>query len=377
MEHPGLQLTRSDDRTAEVDAFVERVGPRVGLRGVLGDLDRRAKAVRVPAPGVSWGFRWDREDTWSKRWWPQGISSHADAADEDLVEGRPVLVTSSYSKDVGGVSMGARLTFVDLADRSDIRYRHVLLVEPVLREDGSVGVKPVHVHAVGIVWHGDHVHVAGTKRGFTSFRLDDVVRVPTGDAARLRIRDASPRTVDTFGHRYVLPVRFTYVARTAAGAHPMRYSFASLDRSTTPHELVVGEYGRGRQTTRLARFEIDPETSLLRADAGGACLPTMLTGDGVRGMQGAAVVQGTWFVTNSHGPYKLGSLWVGTPGELRERRHRLPMGPEDIAYWPQRDELWSVTEHPGRRWVFGMPRGPRAAGPRTPRAHRADRARRP
>ena len=356
VEHPGLHLLRSVDRAAEVDAFVERVGPRVGLRGVLGDLDRRAKAVRVPAPAASWGFRWNQEDTWSKRWWPQGISSRADAAEEDLVDGRPVLVTSSYSRTVGGVHMGARLSFVDVADRSDIRYRHVLLVEPVLREDGSVGVRPVPVHAGGIVWYGDHIHVAGTRRGLMSFHLDDIVRVPTGDASRLRIRDRAPRTVDTFGHRYVLPVRFTYDARTAEGVDQLRYSFASLDRSTTPYELVVGEYGRGRQSTRLARFEIDHATSLLRADDDGASVPTMLTGDGVRGMQGAAVVDGTWFVTNSHGPYALGSLWVGTPGALREHRFRLPMGPEDIAYWPQRDELWSVTEYPGRRWVFGMPR---------------------
>jgi hypothetical protein len=356
MEHPGLHLLRSDDRAAEVDAFVERVGERVGLRGVLGDLDRRAAAVTVPAPAASWGFRWNREDTWSKRWWPQGISSCADASEEDLVEGRQVLVTSAYSQDVDGFTMGSRLTFVDVGDRRDIRYRHVLLVEPVVRSDGTLGVRPVTVHAGGIVWHGDYVHVAGTRRGFTSFRLDDVVRVPTGDATRMRVRDESPRTVDMFGHRYVLPVRFTYDARTGPGVERMRYSFASLDRSTTPHELVVGEYGRGKQTKRLARYPIDPETSLLRSSEDGGCHPSLLTDDGVSGMQGAAVVDGTWFVTNSRGRFKLGSVWTGRPGALREVRHRLPVGPEDIAYWPQRDELWSVTEYPGARWVFGMPR---------------------
>jgi len=356
MEHAGLHLLRSDDRAAEVDAFADRVGQRVGLRGVLGDLDRRARAVTVPAPAASWGFRWNREDTWSKRWWPQGVSSCADAAEDDLVDGRPVLVTSAYSKTVGGVNMGARLTFVDVGDRAAIRYRHVLLVEPVLRGDGSVGVRPVKVHAGGIVWHGDYLHVAGTKRGFTSFRLDDIVRVPTGDASRMRVRDASPRTVDMFGHRYVLPVRFTYDAGTPPGVRQMRYSFASLDRSTTPHEMVVGEYGRGSQSTRLARFEIDPESSLLRAGAAGECRPSLLSDGGVMGMQGAAVVDGTWFVTNSRGRFRLGSVWTGAPGDLREIRHRLPVGPEDIAYWPQRDELWSVTEYPGARWVFGMPR---------------------
>jgi hypothetical protein len=33
-----------------------------------------------------------------------------------------------------------------------------------------------------------------------------------------------------------------------------------------------------------------------------------------------------------------------------------PMGPEDLSWWPSTDELWSVTEHPDRRWVFCMKR---------------------
>ena len=51
-------------------------------------------------------------------------------------------------------------------------------------------------------------------------------------------------------------------------------------------------------------------------------------------MQGAAVVDGTWFVTTSRGRYRLGSVWVGRPGALREHRWQLPVGPEDITYWP-------------------------------------------
>ncbi len=352
---PGVHLMRTDDRIDEVDAFVERLGGRVGLRGVLSDLDRSAQRVRVPAPAATWGFRWDREDNWSRRWWPQGITTGGDAWDSGLVDGRSVLVTSAYSHRVDGFSMGARLTFVDLTDRAAIRYRHVLLVEPFMRDNGAVDVRPVQVHAGGIVWHADYLHVAGTARGFSSFHLDDIVRAPTGDASRLRIRDESPATVDTFGHRYVLPVRFTYNAGTAEGVRRMRYSFASLDRSTTPHEIVVGEYGRGRYPTRLARYPIDPVTSLLHLNEG-ASHPTLLSYGGVPRMQGAAVVDGTWFVSTSDGPFRRGSVWLGEPGRLIERRRVLPVGPEDIAYWPQHDELWSVSEYPGARYVFAMNR---------------------
>ncbi|HYO38498.1 MAG TPA: long-chain fatty acid--CoA ligase [Nocardioidaceae bacterium] len=337
----GVHLLRSAERVAEADALAAVCGGRVGLGGVLGDPDRTARAVRVPAPAAAWGFRWDREDRESRRWWPQGITTSADAGTPD---GRPVLVTSAYSQPVDGVRQGVRLSFVDLSDRGAVRYRHVLLVEPFLRDDGTVDVRPVLLHAGGIVWYGGHVHVTGTTRGLSSFRLEDIVRVP--EASRLPV----------FGHRYLLPVRSTYDARTAEGTPRMRYSFASVDRSTLPHRLVTGEYGRDRMTTRLAAYEIDPATRQLRSDPDGASRPVLVHEGGVPGMQGVAVVDGTWFVTTSRGRYRLGSVWVGRPGRLREHRWRLPVGPEDLGYWPEHDQLWSVSEYPGARYVFAMPR---------------------
>ena len=85
-------------------------------------------------------------------------------------------------------------------------------------------------------------------------------------------------------------------------------------------------------------------------------MPLALEDGGVPGMQGAAVVDGTWFVTTSRGRYRLGSVWVGRPGALREHRWQLPVGPEDITYWPERDQLWSLSEYPGARYVYAMPR---------------------
>jgi hypothetical protein len=298
-------------------------------------------------------MRFDHDDMASRRWWPQGITTSGDAAADGLVDGRALVVTSAYSHDVDGLHKGARLSIFDVTDPSTIRYRHVLLVEPFLRDDGSVDVRPVRLHAGGIVWHGGHVHVAGTARGFSSFRLDDIVPVRANDGSRMGVR---PDGVDVFGYRYVLPVRFTYDARADAGSARMRYSFASLDLSSTPHALVAGEYGHGEQTTRLLRYEVDPATSLLRADDDGSCHPSELRDDGVPRMQGAAVVDGTWFVTTSRGRFRLGSVWVGRPGRLVERRHQLPVGPEAITYWPQRDQLWSLSEYPHARYVFAMPR---------------------
>jgi hypothetical protein len=51
-----------------------------------------------------------------------------------------------------------------------------------------------------------------------------------------------------------------------------------------------------------------------------------------------------------------GSVYVGRPGAFTRHRWAAPMGPEDIAYWPSADLLWSLSEHPRRRWVFAIPR---------------------
>jgi hypothetical protein len=349
-----VHLSRTGDRAAAVDALADRLGGRVGLDGVLADLNRAARPARVPGRATTWGFRWDEQDQASRRWWPQGITSSADADPAERYAGREVLLTSAYGKRVDGVAKGARVTVVDVTDRRQVRYRHVLLVEAVLDDRGGLTLRPVPVHAGGIVWHGPYLHVAGTARGLTCFRLSDILAARTGgDRDRLGLR---PDRVDSFGYRYLLPVRFTYEAHAGDGVEPMRYSFLSLDRSGDPPGLVAGEYGRLGMSTRLARFDLDPGTALLRTDHADLSRPVLLSPDGVGHMQGATVVGSRWYVTTSHGPRARGSVWTGRPGRLRRRRWALPPGPEDIAYWPSTDQLWSLTEHPGRRWVFAIDR---------------------
>jgi hypothetical protein len=351
---PGVHLRRSEERTDQIDALDSALaadgGGRVGLRGVLSDLNRTAHPARVPAPAASWGFRWDDEDTNSRRWWPQGVTTSADHDTSELYDGRRVLLASWYSKDLAGVHKGSRFTVVDLSEDQP-RYRHVLLVDAVTRDDGVVDVRPHKVHAGGIVWHGDHLHVAGTARGISTFHLDDVLRVGVlGDRDRLGVGTGS------FGYRFLLPVRFTYDGFAEDGHERMRYSFLSLDRTGTEPRLLAGEYGRDGASTRLVDFALDPATSLLSVSEEGHALPLSLPLHGVEGMQGATVVDGRWYVTTSAGRYLRGSLYVGRPGAFRRHARVLPVGVEDLAYWPSRDELWTLSEYPGRRFVLAMER---------------------
>ena len=328
MERVTIHLRRTDENAADIDAAVDRFGTRVGIDGVLSHLNRQAVRARVPGRVVDGGFSWNDDDVATRRWWPQGITTSADAGPSD--DGRRLLVTSWYAKDGDGRNRGSRISVVDL---ETLAYRHVLLVVPTRDRDGDLSLRPLLAHAGGLVWCGPYLHVAGTRRGLFSCRVDDVIRVGSTD--------------DALGYRYVLPVRFGYDAVAEDGAEQMRYSFLSLDRGADPPALVAGEYGRDEMTTRLVRYPLDLRTGHLAAHEDGSSRPARLDEQGLGHMQGAVVVDGTYYVTASRGPRSAGHLHVGRPGSWRTLRRALPPGPEDITYWPSTDTLWSLSEHPG------------------------------
>lgn len=326
-----LHLTRTEENTAAIDALAASLAPygggRVGLSGVLGDLDRKARRTLAPGLAVRRALTWSWADNADPTWYPQGIAnSHRTGVD------REVLLVSWYSK----TGWGSRITVLDLESR---RYRHVLLVEPVVR-DGVAGVLPVAVHAGGLVWQAGNLHVAATRRGFLTFKLDDLLHDPS----------------NRHGSHYLLPVRFAYQATAAEGLELLRYSFLALDRSGPGPALVVGEYARRDQTRRLVRFALDEESGLLAADPSGISRALEVNEEGERQMQGVAVVDGTHYITVSQGTWSPGTVLVGRPGAFRRHRWATPMGPEDLTHHPPTDLLWSVTEHPYRRWVFAMKR---------------------
>ena len=215
-----------------------------------------------------------------------------------------------------------------------------LLVEPWRdAATGDVATRPVAVHAGGLVWYGDLLYVASTYDGLRAFDLADLVRVDPNSFG---------------GHAYLLPQRWAYEPESDASA-PMRYSFVSLDRTSTPHGLLAGEYGRG--PTQIARFCLDTSSHHLTATDGTA-RPVEAFRLEVRSMQGLARLRSSFVVTASHGARRRGDLWVGDPSSgFRRHRWALPAGPEDLSAWPARDLLWTLTEWPGRRQVLALRAG--------------------
>ncbi|GAB3411548.1 hypothetical protein GCM10027515_33280 [Schumannella luteola] len=355
---------------------------------------RRMTRIRSTAPAATHTLRWHRLDDWSQRWWPQGI---------EVIrrDGRRVLLVSWYAQKRRGASQGSRLSIVDLDVRRP-RYWNVLLVNAVTDDAASGGVRfePVEVHAGGIAVTGDRLLVAAASGGLREFRLGDLLLLGGSGRARAGIPWAAGRL--PFGHRIVLPQHRAYSSLGARGR--LRFSFISLESGkaggtadvgtgtgtgTAGAYLVAGEFSSTPAGGRLLRIPLDADALL--DGCGADDEPDRIPIDdvhqpGLRGLQGAVVVDGTWFLTSTNGDRRDGDLWVGGVGDSAigtgappasaaaapsvahdDRaaeleivggfvRHRevLPSGPEDIAVDPDRRRLWTHSEWPGRRRVVAL-----------------------
>ncbi len=326
---------------------------RVALDGVLGDLDRTAERGRVPGEAAGEGFTWDDLDRNDRTWWPQGVASTR--------SGR-VLLVSWYAKRARLLrTPGSRISVVDREHPGGPRYRHVLLVVP-RRRLGVLVMGTVPVHAGGIAVQGEMLLVADTVFGVRVFRLGDIMAVPgrptagAGDPPATRtdaLRRSAVGGFGAWGCDYVLPQLMTFRAPLRSGLRRLRYSFLSTGEVEGRPTLVVGEYRRkDARQPRLARYPLDPRTGLPAVDGHGRCAPLEVHEDQPPRMQGAAVHESTWFATASNGERSGGDLYVGAPGRWHRNRGVLPSGPEDLAWSRPGEELWCVSEWPGRRWVF-------------------------
>ena len=352
---PSFALRATRPRTDLVDRLGTRLR-EVGLDGVLGDLDRAAEVCSVPGEVGGAGFTWDDRDRNDPTWWPQGVASTRSGA---------LLLVSWYAK--RGRSLrtpGSRISVVDRTPPERPRYRHVLLVMP-RRRLGVLTMGTVPVHAGGIAVHGRFLFVADTHFGVRVFRLGDVMALPRrppgadGIASRARIgmllRSTAP---GSGGCAHVLPQLMAFRAPLRGGPRRPSYSFLSIGQVEGQPNLVVGEYRRkADRPPRLARYPIDPRTGLPAADDHGRCAPLEVYEDQPRRMQGVAVHGSTWFATASTGQGSAGDLYSGTPTRWHRHRGVLPSGPEDLDWSRPGEELWCVSEWPGRRWVFPIATG--------------------
>ncbi|MEU6575598.1 hypothetical protein [Streptomyces sp. NPDC046805] len=369
-------------------------------------------------------YCWQSDDATTKEWIPQAVSGVSDAQDDEYwgVK-RPITVGSYDAWNPGrdndwpdgtkgdGVCQssepdscnekGVRITFLD-PDTN--KYRHVLLVWPYYNSFNHISFDAVHadedplqkgIHAGGMVWYGNYLYVADTMAGIRVFDMRDIMDLnpdqdatvddPTQDGLTSNVQDT--RQVGrqnnvwySYGYRYVMPQVATWkFAQPQYNKNKYqdgtsitwcedigapKDSYLSLDRSTTPDELVMGEYCRPGQdkdhsnqskpsTGRIAGIPLNGTTGEISSSGGisdvsawGNFLPK-------DGNQGAAKYQGKFYLNQSH-LYDSGSLWRATitGGSLLTNGNEIPtaVGPEDMyvehgTATGAAPLLWSVTEH--------------------------------
>jgi hypothetical protein len=323
----------------------------VTLDMVLQDLNRVATKV-TGVPGTDCfhtGFKWNSGDNSVKYWYPQGITGTGDAFESGAYSGRKVGLASWYHKpdndSAGSPNKGVRLAIYDVTDMDSVKYRWALLVEPIAK-DGVATYKAVTVHAGGIVWYGNTLYVADTTQGFRVFDMTRILDVPAGDKSDIGLV-AEADSYYAHNYSYVIPQVARYQLCNASCS--ARFSFVSLDRSTTPHTLVAGEYSAGNTLGRLHRWALDPETGRLLTTNGYAT-STQAVYPGVSNIQGALSHAGRFYMSTSGSGL---GLYHGKLGEQVQKRG-WPYGPEDLHYAPASGNLWSLTEHPNQRYVFAV-----------------------
>lgn len=324
----------------------------VTLAAVLQNLNRSGDQSAKPSLYClnSW-FQWNAGDVGVAYWYPQGITGTASGVPGVGHYNGHYLVLASWYHKPGedpstSVNKGVRISVADITTIASTSYRHVLLVQP----SGSASYKPITIHAGGIAWYKDWLYVADTTGGLRVFDIKRIIEVQTGDKNAIGLV-AAANEYHAFNYRYILPQVNRYTP--CSGSCCTRFSFLSVDQSSTPPSLISGEYSSGNIHGRLVRWPLDPTTGK-PATKGGAVVSTAAWFPGRAAMQGGNAVGNRIFATsNANTGGYASSLHTGLVGGA-VTAHGFPHGIEDLHYSPNSTNMWSLTEFPGQRFVFSV-----------------------
>ncbi|KAJ7171661.1 hypothetical protein C8R43DRAFT_944250 [Mycena crocata] len=312
-----LTLSGYNSNIAKLDAIL----PIVSVSKLLADTNHANPAVTVSASNFLRAYTWADEtgydDVNTESWYPQGVTTSADALDTGIYQDKKVILV-----DWQGSS--------DFVHRPDLFFREIpecAACHPFADANGNPSFRAVPVHGGGIMWYGNNLYVVDTNHGIRVFDMDHIYQVSTGDG----IGRISSTNYQAFNYKYVIPQSLTYTAATLPT--PMRWSFISLDRTTTPNSIVVGEYA------------VDDTHQCRDGHLG---LPS-------RYSTGVTSINGKFFISRSNGAGTKADLYTWVPGgSATEHTGAFPPGAEDLSYNHNADELWTLTEHPGKRYIVAV-----------------------
>ncbi|GAA4224382.1 hypothetical protein GCM10022254_03690 [Actinomadura meridiana] len=349
-----FDLRRGSDRGPALRALGGRL-QRSSVSGLLtsSGLGRFGRGCGKPAavPAHSLVYCFDKQDSATNAWVPQGVSTVSDATEGERWAGgvRPMLVSWHDSGRI-------RLTFVD-PDRHS--YRHVLLVAPTVK-NGRATYSDIGVHAGGIAWYGDKLYVADTRHGLREFdmrQIYDLGRSKAGSTGHASWVGLHGKKYYGHGFRYVMPQTGSWhfvggaTGGTCRGSGPLRMSWVAVDRTTWHHVLIAGEYCRPKAPQ--GRVVTWPVGALSEGGTVHADWAAELPGDRI---QGGVRTNGHWWFTQSRNK-KRGHL-LSTSRSLfdwnRVTHRTISHGPEDLSCFRGQHRVWTVAEYARKRalWSF-------------------------
>ncbi|WP_416901837.1 hypothetical protein [Micromonospora echinospora] len=301
-------------------------------------------------------FCWNTEDSTTRHWLPQGVTGSSDADDDHLWGTHQVMVVAwHYSATTAGTSYdkGARISVVN---RATGEYRHVLLVEPT--KTSTPNYRAVGIHAGGIAWLGNYLYVTDTEDGLRVFDMRKFLWVDAADGEKVGLHGG---VYKGHGYSYVLPqvgiyrqadIQTSCVPATSS----LCFSSLTLDRSTSPDTLVVGEYRSGVDTAnlnvaggRVVRYPVDASTRQLVL-TGGEVVPTDAVTSPKSNVQGVQTWAGTYYLGRSSAEKH--SFMYSGPKDVTMDRWSWAIGPEDLYHEHSGTgssmgpgKIWTATEH--------------------------------
>lgn len=170
-----LKQSAYSSTIAKLDAAL----PNVKVSTVISDLNHVNPATFpsikniIKSSSYGWENSADFDDQDTEKWYPQGITTSADAYASGEYEGSRVQLITWHSDNYDAGKRGARITFVSQGTATK-KYRHVLLVRP----KGDDDFEPIAgLHAGGVAWYGNLVYVVDTTGGLRVFDLDHLYKV--------------------------------------------------------------------------------------------------------------------------------------------------------------------------------------------------------
>lgn len=160
-------------------ANLDRALPKASVSAILSDLNHNnpSKTPNIKSLVKSSAYAWEDSSSFNdqdtEKWYPQGITTSADAYEKGEYEGHRVHLVSWHSDHYDDGKRGARVSFVNVEGKAK-KYRHVLLVKPK-GDDDFEAIKGLH--AGGIMWYGNLVYVVDTTGGLRVFDLDHMYKV--------------------------------------------------------------------------------------------------------------------------------------------------------------------------------------------------------